>query len=110
MFNQFNFKQFMKKKNVMNDLWNYLAREAEDIKDAVLSKVPEKQEHKAEKLLTEYIFDVRYMLIEEIAKLNRSKNPYIKLINEELAKRNIFINSTFIHISIPSKEEYGKED
>lgn len=100
----------MKQKRVMNDLWEYLAREAEDIKKTVLNQVPEAQEYQCEQILIDYLFYVRNMNIMEILKLNRSKNPYIKLVNEELAKRSIFINATFIHISMPSIEDYGKED
>lgn len=100
----------MKKKNVMNDLWEYLAREAEDIKKAVLNQVPEEKEYQCEGILIDYLFYVRNMNITEIRKLNRSKNPYVRLVNEELAKRSIFINSVFIHISMPSIEDYGKED
>lgn len=100
----------MKKRNVMNDLWEYLAREQEGIVKAVLYQVPEEQHNRCEEFITDYLFTIRYMLVKEIWKRNRKKNSYVTLINEELAKRNIFINSTFIHISMPSVEEYGEED
>lgn len=100
----------MKQKRVMNDLWEYLAREAEDIKKAVLNQVSEEKFYQHEGIIIDYLFYVRNMNIAEILKLNRSKNPFIKLINEELAKRSIFINSVFIHISLPSVLDYGKED
>lgn len=100
----------MKKKNVMNDLWEYLAREAEDIKKTVLNQVPEAQEYQCEQILIDYLFYVRNMNIAEILKLNRNKNQYVELINKELEKRNIFINSVYIHISMPSIEDYGEEN
>ena len=100
----------MKQKRVMNDLWEYLLREAEDIEKAVLNQVPEEQDYQCEEILIDYLFYVRNMNIDKILELNRSKNPYVKLINEELAKRSIFINSVFIHISMPSIEDYGKKD
>lgn len=46
------------------------------------------------------MFNIRNMHIDGIWALNMIENKYINLINEALKKRNIFICSTYIHISI----------
>lgn len=100
----------MEKKNLMNDFLDYMLEEQESIEKAVLEQIEEKQTDECFNTLDIYLFHVRNLHIAAIQELNRSKNKYIKLINEELAKRDIFINSTFIHISMHSIEDYGKKD
>ena len=71
-------KQDIKKQ----DFWEYVARIQEEVGQEVLEQVTDE----------EYFPCVRA--------INITDNKFIKLINEALKKRNIFIASNYIHISI----------
>ena len=49
--------------------------------------------------ILDYMYDLRNMHLDKIWHFNSMDNKWIKLINEALKKRNIFISYKYIHIS-----------
>ena len=81
-------------------LWEYVARIQEEVSKEVLEQTTEDEYSICMQAILDYMFDIRNMHLDRIWQCNSMNNKYIKLINEALAKRNIFIASNYIHISI----------
>ena len=81
-------------------LWEYIARIQEEVSKEVLEQTTDDEYSMCLQALLDYLFDLRNMHMDRIWHFNSMDNKYIKLINEALAKRNIFIASNYIHISI----------
>lgn len=90
----------MKKDYQMQDFWLYVAQIQEEVGQEVLEQVSEDEYFPCVRAITDYMFNLRAMHLNSVWAMNMSENKYIKLINEALAKRNIFIASNYIHISI----------
>lgn len=81
-------------------LWEYIARIQEEVSKEVLEQTTDDEYSLCLQAILDYMFYLRNMHLDKIWHLNSMNNKYIKLINEALAKRNIFIASNYIHISI----------
>ena len=88
-------KQDIKKQ----DFWEYVARIQEEVTKEVLEQTPDDEFSICLQEILNYMRDVRNMRMDRIWYFNSMENKYIKLINEALRKRNIFISSKYIHIS-----------
>lgn len=82
------------------DFWEYVARIQEEVSKEVLEQTTDDEYSICLQAILDYMYDLRNMHMDRIWHLNSMDNKYIKLINEALAKRNIFITSNYIHISI----------
>ena len=89
----------MKRELKMQDFWMYVTQFQEEIREEVLNQVTEDEYFPCIQAINDYMFYLRAMYLDRIWAMNSSKNKYIKLINEALARRNIFINECYIHIS-----------
>lgn len=84
----------------MQDFWMYVAQIQEEVSQEVLEQVEIEEYFPCIRAITDYMFNLRAMHIDRIWAMNRTGNKFIELINEALKKRNIFIASNYIHISI----------
>lgn len=82
------------------DFWEYVARIQEEVTKEVLEQTTDDEFSICLQEILNYMRDVRNMRMDRIWYYNGMENKYIKLINEALRKRNIFISSNYIHISI----------
>lgn len=80
-------------------LWEYVARIQEEVSKEVLEQTTDDEYSLCFQAILDYMFDIRNMHLDRIWHFNSMNNKYIKLINEALAKRNIFISYKYIHIS-----------
>ena len=83
----------------MQDFWLYTAQIYEEVAQEVLEQVSEDEYLPCVRVISDYMFNLRAMHMDRIWAMNKSRNVYIKLINEALKKRNIFISECYIHIS-----------
>lgn len=90
----------MKREFKMQDFWEYVARIQEEVTNEVLSQITEDEYCQCRELVNDYMYNLRNVQIGVVSAFNRGENKYIPLINEALAKRNIFVASNYIHISI----------
>ena len=90
----------MKREFKMQDFWEYVARIQEEVTNEVLDQITEDEYYQCRKTVNDYMYNLRNVQVGVVSAFNRGQNKYIKLINEALAKRNIFIASNYIHISI----------
>lgn len=90
----------MKREFKMQDFWEYVARIQEEVTNEVLDQITEDEYYQCKKTVNDYMYNLRNVQVGVVSAFNRGGNKYIKLINEALAKRNIFIASNYIHISI----------
>ena len=90
----------MKREFKMQDFWEYVARIQEEVTNEVLDQITEDEHYQCKETVNDYMYNLRNVQVGVISAFNRGENKYIKLINEALAKRNIFIASNYIHISI----------
>ena len=90
----------MKQDIKTQSLWEYVARIQEEVSKEVLEQTTDDEYSICLQALLDYLFDLRNMHMDRIWHFNSMDNKYIQLINEALAKRNILITSTYIHISI----------
>ena len=81
-------------------LWEYVARIQEEVSKEVLEQTTDDEYSICMQAILDYMFDIRNMHLDKIWHFNSMDNKWIKLINQALAKRNIFITSNYIHISI----------
>ena len=81
-------------------LWEYVARIQEEVSKEVLEQTTDDEYSICMQAILDYMYDLRNMHLDRIWQCNSMNNKYIKLINEALAKRNIFIAYNYIHISI----------
>lgn len=100
----------MKKNYQIQDFWLYVAQIQKEVTEEVLEQVTEDEYYPCVKAITNYMFDLRAMHLDEIWAMNRSGNKYIDLINEALMKRNILISEFYVHISNIQHQDNGKED
>ena len=89
----------MKRAVKMQDFWMYVAQIQEEVSQEVLEQVEIEEYFPCIRAITDYMFNLRAMHLDRIWAMNRSGNKFIKLINEALKKRNIFISECDIHIS-----------
>ena len=82
------------------DFWEYVARIQEEVGQEVLEQVTEEEYFPCVRAISDYMYNLRNMHMGRIWHFNSMNNKYIKLINEALAKRNIFIAANYMHISI----------
>lgn len=82
------------------DFWEYLARIQDEVAKEVLEQATDDEYIICLRTFLDYMYVIRNMRIDRILYFNSTENKYIKLTNEALAKRNIFIASNYIHISI----------
>lgn len=82
------------------DFWEYVARIQDEVGQEVLEQVTDEEYFTCVRAITDYMYNLRNLHIGRIWAMNVSGNKFIKLINEALKKRNIFIASNYIHISI----------
>lgn len=80
--------------------WEYVARIQEEVTKEVLEQTTDDEYSMCMQAILDYMFYLRNMHVDRICHFNSMDNKYIKLINEALKKRNIFIASNYIHISI----------
>ena len=90
----------MKREFKMQDFWEYVARIQEEVTNEVLNQITENEYYQCRKLVNDYMYNLRNVQVGVVSAFNRGENKYIQLINEALAKRNIFITANYIHISI----------
>ena len=90
----------MKREFKMQDFWEYVARIQEEVTNEVLNQTTEEERYQCMETVNDYMFNLRNMQVGVVSAFTRGENKYIKLVNEALAKRNIFIASNYIHISI----------
>lgn len=81
------------------DFWEYVARIQEEVGQEVLEQVEIEEYFPCMRAITDYMYNLRNLHIGRIWAMNKSGNKFIKLINEALKKRNIFISEVYIHIS-----------
>lgn len=82
------------------DFWEYVARIQEEVGQEVLEQVTDEEYFPCVRAIGDYMYNLRNLHIGRIWAMNITDNKFIKLINEALKKRNIFIASNYIHISI----------
>ena len=82
------------------DFWEYVARIQEEVSKEVLEQTTDDEYSICLQAILDYMYELRNMHMDRIWHFNNMNNKYIKLINEALAKRNIFVSSNYIHISI----------
>ena len=82
------------------DFWEYVARIQEEVGQEVLEQVTGEEYVPCVRAISDYMYNLRNLHIGRIWAMNMSENKFIKLINEALKKRNIFIASNYIHFSI----------
>ena len=92
------------------DFWEYVARIQEEVGQEVLEQVTDEEYFPCVRAISDYMYNLRNLHIGRIWAMNITDNKFIKLINEALTKRNIYISSTGILISIYQHQDYGKED
>lgn len=90
----------MKPEIKKQDFWEYVARIQDEVAKEVLEQATDDEYSICLQAILDYMHDLRNMRMDRIWHYNSMDNKYIKLINEALAKRNIFITSNYIHISI----------
>lgn len=90
----------MKQEFKMQDFWEYVARIQYEVTKEVLNQITEDEYCQCKETVNDYMFNLRNMQVGVVSAFTRGENKYIKLVNEALAKRNIFIASNYIHISI----------
>lgn len=90
----------MKKEIKMQDFWLYVAQIQEEVGQEVLEQVTIEEYFPCIRAISDYMYNLRAMHLDRIKLFNKGQNKYIPLINEALKKRNIFIASNYIHISI----------
>ena len=81
------------------DFWEYVDRIQEEVTKEVLEQTTIDEYSICLQAILDYMHDLRNMRMDRIWYYNGMENKYIKLINEALRKRNIFISSTYLHIS-----------
>lgn len=81
------------------DFWEYIARIQEEVTKEVLEQTTDDEYSICLQAILDYMHDLRNMHMDRIWHYNSVGNKYIQLINKALAKRNIFVSSTYIHIS-----------
>lgn len=89
----------MEKNYQMQDFWMYVAQIQEEVGQEVLEQVTDEEYFPCVRAISDYMFNLRAMHMDRIWAMNRTGNKFIKLINEALKKRNIFIGEYFIHIA-----------
>ena len=89
----------MEKKIKMQDFWMYVAQIQEEVSQEVLEQVEIEEYFPCMRVITDYMFNLRATHLDRIWAMNRSGNKFIKLINEALKKRGIFISEYSILIS-----------
>ena len=89
----------MKKEIKMQDFWMYVAQIQEEVSQEVLEQVEIEEYFPCIRAITDYMFNLRATHLDRIWAMNKSGNKFIKLINEALKKRNIYISESYIHIS-----------
>ena len=82
------------------DFWEYIARIQEEVAKEVLEQATDDEYIICLRAFLDYMYVIRNMRMDRIWHFNSMDNKYIKLTNEALAKRGIFIASNYIHISI----------
>ena len=82
------------------NFWEYVARIQEEVTNEVLEQTTDDEYSICMQAILDYMYDLRNMHLDKIWHFNSMDNKWIKLINEALAKRNIFIASNYIHISL----------
>ena len=89
----------MKREVKMQDFCIYVAQIYDEVAQEVLEQVSEDKYFICMRVISDYMFNLRAMHLDRILHMNESRNVYVKLINEALKKRNIFISECYIHIS-----------
>lgn len=79
--------------------WEYVARIQEEVTNEVLEQTTDDEYSICMQAILDYMYDLRNMHLDKIWHFNSMDNKWIKLINEALKKRNIFISYKYIHIS-----------
>ena len=82
------------------NLWEYVARIQEEVTKEVLEQTTDDEYSVCLQAISDYMYELRNMNMDRIWHFNSMNIKYVKLINKALAKRNIFIASNYIHISI----------
>lgn len=90
----------MKQEFKMQDFWEYVARIQEEVTKEVLEQTTDDEYSVCLQAILDYMYELRNMHMDRIWHFNSMNIKYVKLINEALAKRNIFITANYIHISI----------
>lgn len=90
----------MKEDYQMQDFWIYVAKIQDEVTKEVLEQVKEDEYFTCVRLINDYMFNLRAMHMDRIWAMNNIRNKYVRLINEALGKRNIYIAPNYIHISI----------
>lgn len=81
------------------NFWEYVARIQEEVSKEVLEQTTDDEYSICMQAILDYMYDLRNMHLDRIWQCNSMNNKWIKLINQALAKRNIFISYKYIHIS-----------
>lgn len=81
------------------NFWEYVARIQEEVTNEVLEQTTDDEYSICMQAILDYMYDLRNMHLDKIWHFNSMDNKWIKLINEALKKRNIFISYKYIHIS-----------
>lgn len=89
----------MKQDIKMQDFWLYVAQIQEEVSQEVLEQVEIEEYFPCIRAITDYMFNLRATHLDRIWAMTRSENKFIKLINEALKKRGIFISEYSILIS-----------
>ena len=90
----------MKQEIKMQDFWLYVAQIQDEVTKEVLEQITEDEYFTCVRLINDYMFNLRAMHMDRIRAMNSIRSKYVRLINEALGKRNIYIAYNYIHISI----------